>query len=120
MEDQTDRAYGAGDLVCQRQPTPRRVRVRLAPEFRTANVRRKLLLKQNNLCPLCGKVDKVLVDSGRETHVDHKWTTDEAANAVLAGTLDLICAYNKLWAQENLQVVHAACNYSARKKQRKG
>jgi len=94
--------------------------LRLAPVFRTANVRRKLLLKQDNLCPLCGKVDKVLGDSGRETHVDHKWTTDEAANAVLDGTLDLISAYNKLWAQENLQVVHAACNYSARKKQRKG
>lgn len=54
------------------------------------------------------------MDNGRETHVDHKWTTDEAANEVLAGRMDLISAYNKLWAPENLQVAHAKCNYGKR------
>ena len=87
--------------------------LRLAPEFRTANVRRRLLLKQNNLCPVC---TRVLVDSGKETHVDHRWTTDEAANAVLDGSMDLISAYKKLWASENLQSIHATCNFGRNKK----
>jgi 5-methylcytosine-specific restriction endonuclease McrA len=90
--------------------------LRLAPEFRTAKVRRELLLKQNNLCSCCGNA---LVDSGRETHVDHKWTTDEAANAVFDGSMDLISAYNKLWAPENLQATHAKCNFGRNKKLRK-
>ena len=88
--------------------------LRLAPEFRTAKVRRGLLLKQNSLCPICSCVETALVDNGRETHVDHKWTTDEAANEVLAGRMDLISAYNKLWAPENLQTAHAKCNYGKR------
>lgn len=87
--------------------------LRLAPVFRTAKVRRELLLKQNSLCPLCEK--EPLVDS-RETHVDHRWTTDEAANAVFDGSMDLISAYNKLWATENLRAVHAACNFRRNKK----
>ncbi len=91
--------------------------LRLAPEFRTAKVRRELLLKQNSLCPICGKAGNVLVDNGRETHVDHKWTTDEAANAILDGSMDLISAYNKLWAPENLQAAHAACNFGRNKKE---
>jgi hypothetical protein len=56
------------------------------------------------------------VDSSRETHFDHKWTTDEAANAVLAGSMDLIRAYKKLWAPENLLAAHAACNFGRNKK----
>lgn len=88
--------------------------LRLAPEFRTAKVRRDLLLKQNNLCPICGET---LVDGGRETQVDHKWTTDEAANAVFDESMDLIRAYNKLWATENLRAVHAACNFRRNKKE---
>jgi 5-methylcytosine-specific restriction endonuclease McrA len=90
--------------------------LRLAPEFKTAKVRRRLLLKQERRCPICGKLGNVLVDNGRETHVDHKWTTDEAANAVLDGTIDLISAYSKLWAPENLQAVHATCNFGKNKK----
>ena len=88
--------------------------LRLAPEFGTAKLRRKLLLKQNNLCPCCGNA---LVDSGTETHVDHQWTTDEAANAILDGSMDLISSYNKLWAPENLQAAHAACNFGRNKKE---
>jgi 5-methylcytosine-specific restriction endonuclease McrA len=57
------------------------------------------------------------VDSGKETHVDHKWTTNEAANAVLTGDMDLICAYKKLWAPENLQAAHAVCNFRKNKKE---
>jgi len=91
--------------------------LRLAPEFRTAKTRRELLLRQNRLCPICGEVGNALVDSGKETHVDHKWTTDEAANAVLDGSMDLIAAYNKLWAPENLQAAHAACNFGRNKKE---
>jgi 5-methylcytosine-specific restriction endonuclease McrA len=91
--------------------------LRLAPEFKTAKVRRELLLKQNSLCPICGKVGNALLDSGEETHVDHKWTTDEAANAVLDGSMDLITAYNKLWAPDNLQAAHAACNIGRNKKE---
>jgi 5-methylcytosine-specific restriction endonuclease McrA len=87
--------------------------LRLAPEFRTAKVRRELLLKQNSLCSYCGDA---LVDSGRETHVDHIWTTDEAANAVLAGSMDLISAYNKHWAPENLRAIHAKCNFGRNRK----
>ncbi len=90
--------------------------LRLAPEFRTAKVRRGLLLKQSSLCPICGKAGNALIDNGRETHVDHKWTTDEAANAVLTGDMDLIGAYNKLWAQKNLRAVHAVCNFGRNKK----
>jgi hypothetical protein len=88
--------------------------LRLAPEFRTAKVRRKLLLTQKNLCPVCK--EETLVDS-RETHVDHKWTTDEAANVVFDGSMDLISAYNKLWAAENLRAVHAACNFRRNRKE---
>jgi 5-methylcytosine-specific restriction endonuclease McrA len=91
--------------------------LRLAPEFKTAKVRRRLLLKQNSLCPICGCVGNALVDSGKETHVDHKWTTDEAANAVLAGRMDLISAYENLWAPENLQVAHATCNFRRNRKE---
>ena len=87
--------------------------LRLAPEFRTAKVRRELLRKQNRLCPLC---NEPLVDSS-ETHVDHEWTTDESANAVFDGSMDLITAYNRLWAPENLQAVHAACNFGRNKKE---
>jgi len=87
--------------------------LRLAPEFRTAKVRRELLAKQDSICPICGKT---LVDGGRETHVDHKWTTDEAANAVLDGSIDLIRAYKRLWSPENLQAVHAACNFGRNRK----
>jgi len=90
--------------------------LRLAPEFRTAKVRHKLLLKQNSVCPICGEAGNVLVDNGKETHVDHKWTTDEAANAVLSGHMDLISAYNRLWAADNLQAAHAACNFGRNKK----
>jgi hypothetical protein len=57
------------------------------------------------------------VDSGKETHVDHKWTTDEAANAVLEGSMDLISAYNKLWASKNLRAAHAACNFGRNRKE---
>lgn len=88
--------------------------LRLAPEFKTAKVRRELLLKQNSICACSscsGCPGNALVDSGKETHVDHQWTTDQAANAVLDETMDLICAYKKLWAHENLQAVHAACNF---------
>jgi hypothetical protein len=91
--------------------------LRLAPEFRTAKVRRALLLKQNSRCPICEPGGDLLVDNGRETHVDHKWTTDEAANAVLAGSMDLIDAYKKLWEQENLQAAHAGCNFGRNKKE---
>jgi 5-methylcytosine-specific restriction endonuclease McrA len=91
--------------------------LRLAPEFRTAKVRRGLLLKQNSLCPICSCVGKALVDNGKETHVDHKWTTDEAANEVLAGRMDLISAYNKLWTPENLQAAHATCNFRRSRKE---
>jgi 5-methylcytosine-specific restriction endonuclease McrA len=84
--------------------------LRLAPEFKTAKVRRELLLKQKSICPCRGCPGNALMDSGKETHVDHKWTTDKAANAVLDGTMDLIRAYKKLWAHKNLQAVHAACN----------
>jgi 5-methylcytosine-specific restriction endonuclease McrA len=91
--------------------------LRLAPEFRTAKVRRELLLKQNNVCPISGCVKGPLVDSGKETHVDHKWTTDEAANAVFNGSMDLISAYNKLWASDNLQAAHAPCNFRRNKKE---
>jgi 5-methylcytosine-specific restriction endonuclease McrA len=87
--------------------------LRLAPEFGTAKLRRKLLLKQDNLCSCCGNA---LVDSGRETHVDHKWTTDEAANAVFDGSTDLITAYSKLWASENVRATHAKCNFRRNKK----
>jgi 5-methylcytosine-specific restriction endonuclease McrA len=92
--------------------------LRLAPEFKTAKVRRKLLLKQNHICPYHKCPIGVLVDDGKETHVGHKWTTDEAANAVLDGTMDLISAYNKLWADENLQAVHRSCNFRRNKKDR--
>jgi hypothetical protein len=88
--------------------------LRLAPEFGTAKLRRKLLLKQDNICSCCGNA---LVDSGNETHVDHKWTTDEAANAVLAGSMSLVDAYQKLWASENLRAAHAACNFGRNKKE---
>lgn len=91
--------------------------LRLAPEFRTAKVRRELLLKQSSRCPVCEPVGDDLVDSGKETHVDHKWTTNEAANAVLTGDMDLICAYKKLWAPENLQAAHAVCNFQRNKKE---
>jgi 5-methylcytosine-specific restriction endonuclease McrA len=91
--------------------------LRLAPEFRTAKVRRELLVKQNSLCPICGEVGNALVDSGKETHVDHKWTTDEAANEILAGSMDLIAAYNKLWSPENLRAAHASCNFRRNKKE---
>jgi 5-methylcytosine-specific restriction endonuclease McrA len=90
--------------------------LRLAPGSATV-LRRGLLLKQNSLCPICGDVGNVLVDNGRQTHVDHKWTTDEAANAILDGSMDLISAYNKLWAPDNLQVAHAACNFGRNKKE---
>ena len=92
--------------------------LRLAPEFRTAKVRRELLRKQNNICPSpkC-HAGVLLVDDGKETHVDHKWTTNEAANAVLDGTMDLISAYKKLWEPENLQAVHAKCNFRQNKKE---
>jgi len=86
--------------------------LRLAPEFRTAKVRRELL-KQNSICPICGKT---LVDGGKETHVDHKWTTDEAADAVLNESMDLVSAYKKLWASENLRAICAACNFGRNKK----
>jgi 5-methylcytosine-specific restriction endonuclease McrA len=89
--------------------------LRLAPEFRTAKVRHQLLLKQDSLCPICGEAGNALVDSP-ETHVDHKWTTDEAANAVLDGRMDLISAYNKLWTPDNLRAVHRACNFRRNKK----
>jgi len=91
--------------------------LRLTPEFRTAKVRRELLLKQDSLCPICGCVGDALVDNGRETHVDHKWTTDEAANEVLDGSMDLIHAYMKLWAPENLRAAHASCNFGRNKKE---
>lgn len=90
--------------------------LRLAPEFRTAKVRRKLLFKQENICPYRKCQNGVLVDDGKKTHVDHKWTTDKAANAVLDGSMDLISAYNKLWAYDNLQAVHAACNFGRNRK----
>lgn len=90
--------------------------LRLAPEFRTAKVRNKLLLKQNSHCPICGCDGKALVDNGTETHVDHEWTTDDAAKAVFDGSMDLISAYNKLWAQDNLRAVHRACNFGRNKK----
>jgi len=85
--------------------------LRLAPEFRTAKVRRELLLKQGNLCSCCGDARYPLLDDGHAMHVDHKWTTDEAANAVLDESMDLISAYNKLWAPDNLRAVHAKCNF---------
>jgi len=88
--------------------------LRLAPEFGTAKLRRKLLLKQDNICSCCGNA---LVDSGKETHVDHKWTTDEAANAVLDGSMSLVYAYQKLWEPENLRAAHAACNFGRNKKE---
>jgi len=84
--------------------------LRLAPG--TAKVlRRELLLKQNSLCPICGEAGST------ETHVDHKWTTDEAANAILDGSMDLISAYKKHWAPDNLQAAHAACNFGRNKKE---
>jgi len=36
---------------------------------------------------------------------------------VLDGSMDLIAAYNKLWAPENLQAAHAACNFGRNKKE---
>lgn len=88
----------------------------LAPEFRRAKTRRELLLKQNSLCPICGGARGPLVDNGRETHVDHIWTTDEAANVILGGHMDLISAYTKLWARSNLRAVHSSCNNFRRNK----
>jgi hypothetical protein len=90
--------------------------LRLAPVFRTAKVRGDLLLKQNYRCPICDGANGPLVNNGRETHVDHEWTTDEAANAVLNESMDLISAYKKLWSSENLRAVHRACNFARNKK----
>jgi len=56
------------------------------------------------------------VDSSRETHFDHKWTIDEAANAVLAGSMDLIRAYKKTLGTRKLARAHAACNFGRNKK----
>jgi hypothetical protein len=43
--------------------------LRLAPEFKTAKVRRELLRKQKSICPCHGCCGNPLVDSGKETHV---------------------------------------------------
>jgi 5-methylcytosine-specific restriction endonuclease McrA len=87
------------------------------PEFRTAKIRGKLLREQRSLCPGCKDETRPLADNGTEKQVDHKWTTDEAANAVLAEKIDLIGAYNRLWGSDNSQAVHAACSFGRNKKE---
>src|SRR6202048_1307504 len=77
--------------------------LRLAPEFRTAKVRRELLVKQNSLCPICGEGGSALVERGKEPHVYHILFKQKTAYEILAGSMDLIAAYNKLWAPENLR-----------------
>lgn len=83
----------------------------ISREFKTAKVRRELLVK-NNICSICN----TLMNDSKETHVDHMWTKNEATNAVFDGSLDLISAFNRLQAPENLRVVHASCNWGRNKK----
>jgi 5-methylcytosine-specific restriction endonuclease McrA len=79
--------------------------LRLPDEFKNIKARRMLLERQAGVCPLC---KEKLPSHG--THVDHIWTTLEATDAVMAGSVDLISAYNRLWSDKNMRVVHPACN----------
>ena len=79
--------------------------MRLPREFKNTKLRKIILKRQNGICPLC---EKELQGTG--THVDHIWTTCEATDSVIDGAVDLVSAYNRLWAEENMRVVHSGCN----------
>src|ERR1700722_5176616 len=75
--------------------------MRLPREFKNIKIRKIILERQNGICSLC---EKELQGTG--THVDHIWTTCEATDAVMDGSVDLVSAYNRLWGDGNMRVVH--------------
>jgi hypothetical protein len=68
--------------------------------------------KQNGRCAITGEP---LVLDGKLTHLDHKWTMIEAAQAVVDG-MPIEEAFAQLWAENNLRAVLARENYRRNKR----
>jgi hypothetical protein len=68
--------------------------------------------KQNGRCAITGEP---LVLDGKLTHLDHKWTMIEAAQAVIDG-MPVGEAFAQLWAENNLRAVLARENYRRNKR----
>jgi len=63
----------------------------------------------------CAITNETLVLDGKLTHLDHKWTMIQAAQAIVDG-MDIGEAYDQLWAENNLQAVLARENYKRNKR----
>ena len=71
-----------------------------------------IFMEQNGRCAI---TNEPLVLDGKLTHLDHKWTMIEAAQAVIDG-MSLGEAYEKLWDRSNLRAILARENYRRNKK----
>src|ERR1039458_438926 len=78
-----------------------------------AKERPRLMKNQGGLCSQC---NGVLVNDGKQTHIDHVVTVKTFAYRVMAGELTFDDAYLQLWDDSNIRAIHSKCNYARNRK----